>query len=77
MSKRKKKLSKRADAEYQRQRALLCACLPDTWAADWLEEFDYQNTGLIESGEEPLEHYEFIKCRLNDLATGGRGEMPW
>lgn len=79
MSKRKKptKLSAAKQRKMQHERAMLCACLPEAWAGDWLEEFDYQNTGLIESGEEPLKHHEFLRCRLNDLATGGRGEMPW
>jgi hypothetical protein len=70
MAKVRRKLSPVANAALQTQRSLLVACLPEAWASNWLEAFDYQNTLLIESGEEPLQASEFIKCRLEDLTLG-------
>lgn len=71
MSTRKKKPTA---AQLNAERKLLAECLPDDWVGDWLEHFDYQNTMLLEDGEEPLSHCEFIRCRLEDLALG---QMVW
>ena len=75
--KRKRKVAAKPPQSIAIERKLLVWCLPEAWAGAWLAEFDNQNADLLDSGEAPLKHHEFIKCRLEDLATGGRGECPW
>jgi len=50
----------------------LSSLAPVRLRAEWLSEFQAQNSDLIAQGEDPLDHREFLYCRYEDAI----GEWP-